>query len=334
MPHDHTPGEAPHHHGSATGQDHAAHGHGHDHGPGHAHHHHGMPEGADGERRLLIALAITAGFMLVEAAGGWFANSLALLADAGHMLTDAAALGLAWLAARMAHRPRDARRSYGYGRVQVLAAFANGIVLIAVVVAIVVEAAGRLADPAPVAGGLMMAIAAAGLVANLVAFRVLQGGDRNNLNLRGAALHVMGDLLGSIGALAAGAVILATGWTPIDPILSVLVSLLVLRSAWSILRESGHVLVEGSPDRIDEAALSAAIVAGVPDVVDVHHVHAWTLTPDRPIVTLHARLCQGADSDQAVAAVIRLLHERFGIEHATVQAEFEVCADVTTAPRH
>ncbi|WP_081689172.1 cation diffusion facilitator family transporter [Inquilinus limosus] len=333
MQHDHPPGEAPHTHGSAAGRGHAAHGHGpgHDHHPGH---HHGMPEGADGERRLLAALAITAGFMLLEAAGGWIANSLALLADAGHMLTDAAALALAWLAARMARRPRDARRSYGYGRVQVLAAFANGIVLLAVVVAIVVEAAGRLAAPAPVEGGLMMGIAAAGLVANLVAYRVLQGGDRTNLNLRGAALHVMGDLLGSIGALAAGAVILLTGWTPIDPILSVLVSLLVLRSAWAILRESGHVLVEGTPGGIDEAALTAAILAGVPAVIDVHHVHAWTLTPGRPIVTLHARLREGADSDQAIGAVTRLLRDRFGIDHATVQAEFEICADVAHAPRH
>ncbi|WP_437376417.1 cation diffusion facilitator family transporter [Inquilinus limosus] len=329
MPHDHPPGEAPHPHGSAAGHDHAAH----DHGPGRRHHH-GMPEGADGERRLLAALAITAGFMLLEAAGGWIANSLALLADAGHMLTDAAALALAWLAARMARRPRDARRSYGYGRVQVLAAFANGIVLLAVVIAIVVEAVGRLAAPAPVAGGLMMGIAAAGLVANLVAYRVLQGGDRTNLNLRGAALHVLGDLLGSIGALAAGAVILATGWTPIDPILSVLVSLLVLRSAWAILRESGHVLVEGTPDRIDEAALTEAILAGVPAVIDVHHVHAWTLTPGRPIVTLHARLREGADSDQAVGAVTRLLRDRFGVDHATVQAEFEICADTEAAPRH
>jgi cobalt-zinc-cadmium efflux system protein len=333
MPHDPAPGEAPHQHGPDSGHDHVAH----DHGPGqghHAGHQHGLPEGADGERRLLIALAITAGFMLVEAAGGWIANSLALLADAGHMLTDAAALALAWLAARMARRPRDARRSYGYGRVQVLAAFANGIVLLAVVVAIAVEAAGRLAAPAPVEGGLMIGIAAAGLVTNLVAFRVLQGGDRGNLNLRGAALHVMGDLLGSVGALAAGAVILLTGWTPIDPILSVVVSLLVLRSAWAILRESGHVLVEGAPDRVDEAVLAEAILAGVPAVIDVHHVHAWTLTPDRPIVTLHARLREGADSDQAIGAVTRLLRDRFGIDHATVQAEFEVCADVTHAPRH
>lgn len=331
MPHDHAAGAAPHEHGPGSGHDHA----GHDHGPGHHHgHHHGLPEGADGERRLLIALAITAGFMLVEAAGGWIANSLALLADAGHMLTDAAALAMAWLAARMARRPRDARRSYGYGRVQVLAAFANGIVLLAVVVAIVVEAAGRLAAPAPVEGGLMIGIAVAGLVANIVAFRVLQGGDRDNLNLRGAALHVMGDLLGSVGALAAGAVILLTGCTPVDPILSVLVSLLVLRSAWSILRESGHVLVEGSPGGIDEAALSAAILEEVPEVIDVHHVHAWTLTPDRPMVTLHAKLREGADCDQAVGAVTWLLRDRFGVGHATVQAEFEVCADVAAAPRY
>jgi len=299
---------------------------------GHHDHHHDRRGERVSPKPLVIALLITTGFMVIEVIGGLLTNSLALLADAGHMLTDAAALGFAWAAARLARRPVDARRSYGYGRVQVLAAFVNGLVLIAVVAGIAYGPAQRLFAPAPVDGGVMLAVAAAGLAANIAAFLVLHGGDRRNLNLRGAALHVAGDLLGSLGALVAGLVLLTTGWTPIDPILSVAVALLVLRSAWAIIREAGHVLVEGTPDRIEAAALRAAILAGVPEVIDVHHIHAWSLTPERPIVTLHARLRAGSDSDRAVAATVRLLKERFAVDHATVQVEYELCADLAPGP--
>jgi cobalt-zinc-cadmium efflux system protein len=301
--------------GLGRGRSHAGHGHG------------GLAAPDASERRIVAALAITLGFMVVEAAGGWLANSLALIADAGHMLTDSAALALALLAARLARRRSDARRSYGYARVPVLAAFVNGVALLAVVVWIAYEAARRLTDPDPIDAPLMMVVAALGLVANIVSFRILQGGSREDLNLRGAALHVMGDLLGSVGALAAAGVILATGWTPIDPILSVLVSLLVLRSAWSILSEATHVLLEGTPDLLSAAALGDALVGPVAGIEGVHHVHAWMLTPGKPIVTLHARLAAGTDSDRAIRAVEAVLRERFGVTHTTIQVEFGDCAE-------
>jgi cobalt-zinc-cadmium efflux system protein len=288
---------------------------------GHAHHHHA---GAH-ETRLLAAFGLTASFMLVELVGGLWAGSLALIADAGHMLTDAGALALAWAAARATRRPHDARRTYGYHRLEVLAAFVNGAVLVGVVAWILVEAASRLLAPAPVLGGPTLAIAVVGLLVNLAAFAVLHRGGSDNLNVRGAALHVMGDLLGSLAAIVAGAVILATGWTPIDPLLSILVALLVLRSAWFLLRRSGHILLEGAPDWLDEAELKAELRAAVPEVADVHHLHVWMLTPERPLMTLHARIAPEADPRRALAAISGFLGRRYGVDHATVQIEQEDC---------
>ena len=289
---------------------------------GHAHHHH---HAGAREARLLVAFGLTASFMLVELVGGLLAGSLALIADAGQMLTDAGALALAWGAARVSRRPNDARRTYGYHRLEVLAAFVNGAALIAVVAWIAVEAASRLLAPVPVLGGPTLAIAAVGLLVNLVAFAVLHGGGSENLNVRGAALHVLGDLLGSLAAIVAGAVILMTGWTPIDPLLSILVALLVLRSAWFLLRRSGHILLEGAPDWLDEAELRSGLHAAVPEVTDVHHVHVWMLTQERPLMTLHARIAPEADPRRALAAVSDFLKRRYGVDHATVQIEQEEC---------
>jgi cobalt-zinc-cadmium efflux system protein len=289
---------------------------------GHAHHHH---HAGAREARLLVAFGLTASFMLVELVGGLLAGSLALIADAGHMLTDAGALALAWGAARVSRRPNDARRTYGYHRLEVLAAFVNGAALIAVVAWIAVEAASRLLAPVPVLGGPTLVIAAVGLLVNLVAFAVLHGGGSENLNVRGAALHVLGDLLGSLAAIVAGAVILATGWTPIDPLLSILVALLVLRSAWLLLRRSGHILLEGAPDWLDEAELRSGLHAAVPEVTDVHHVHVWMLTQERPLMTLHARIAPEADPRLALAAISDFLKRRYGVDHATVQIEQEEC---------
>jgi cobalt-zinc-cadmium efflux system protein len=286
---------------------------------GHAHQSHAR------ESRLLAAFALTASFMLVELVGGLLAGSLALLADAGHMLTDAGALALAWGAARAARRPHDARRTYGYHRLEVLAAFVNGAVLIVVVAWIAVEAARRLLAPAPVLGGPTLAIAAIGLLVNLAACAVLHRGGTDNLNVRAAALHVLGDLLGSLAALIAGAVILATGWTPIDPLLSIFVALLVLRSAWFLLRHSGHILLEGAPGWLDEAELKAGLRDAVPEVADVHHVHVWMLTQERPLMTLHARIAPDADPRRALVAISEFLRRRYGVDHATVQIEQEDC---------
>ena len=201
----------------------------------------------DNMRRVVIALVLTGAFMIVEVIGGILSGSLALLADAGHMLTDTMALALAAVAFQVCKRPADAKLTYGYHRFQILAAFVNGLSLIFIVGWILFEAVDRFLDPTEVLGETMLVVAAAGLVVNLIAFAVLHGGDRENLNIRGAAIHVAGDLLGSVAAIAAALVIIYTGWTPIDPILSVAVAMLILRSAWVLVKRSSHVLLEGAP---------------------------------------------------------------------------------------
>jgi len=273
-------------------------------------------------------MLLTGGFMVVEVAGGLLSGSLALLADAGHMLTDAAALCFAWLAFRLAWRPADPRRSYGYHRFQILAAFLNGVVLIAIVVWIGIEAVQRLQAPVEILGPMMLAVAAVGLVVNLICFAILHGGNRENLNVRGALLHVLGDLLGSLAAIIAAVVIIVTGWTPIDPLLSLLVALLILRSAWLLVRQSTHVLLEGTPAEIDVSRLKSELVDGVEDVDDVHHVHVWTLASGKLVMTLHAHVCDGADAEDALRAILSICRERFGVAHVTVQIEHGRCLDV------
>jgi cobalt-zinc-cadmium efflux system protein len=295
---------------------------------GHSHQH----DEGDSERRVLLALLLTAGFMVVEVIGGLAAGSLALLADAGHMLTDTLSLALAFVAFRTGRWPHDSRRTYGYHRFQVLAAFVNGLTLVAIVGWIAIEAARRLFEPVEVLGGLMLAVALLGLAINVAAFAILHGGDRRNLNIRGAALHVLADLLGSVAAIVAAPVISLTGWMPIDPLLSLLVAALILRSAWILLRRSGHILLEGAPEWLDTDELREALVAAVPAVRDVHHVHVWMLTTERPLITLHARVASGVDQQEALSAIHRALTDRFGIEHATVQIEIgEACAPGTAA---
>lgn len=295
------------------------HGHSDEHGHDHAH------GAAVNERRIFWVMVLTAAFTVVEAAGGLYAGSLALLADAGHMVTDSAALALAWYAFRIARRPADPRRSFGYHRVQVLAAFVNGAVLIAVVIGIAVEAVRRLLAPIEILGGPMLLVGAAGLAVNIAVFALLRGGQEN-LNVRGAALHVLGDLLGSAAAIAAAAVILETGWTPIDPLLSVAVAALVLRSAWSLLRRSGHILLEGTPEWLDVEELRTSVSAAVPGVEDVHHVHVWSMTTERPLLTMHARVAEAADRENVLQALQSYLVERYGIGHTTIQIE-SVCLD-------
>lgn len=293
----------------------------HSHAHGHSHSHGGN------ETRLGIAAALTGLFMLAEVAGGIVSGSLALLADAGHMLTDFASLALAWFAFRLARRPSDWKRTYGFDRFQVLAAFVNGIALFVIAGWIVYEAWERLMSPSQVLGGLMLAVAAAGLVVNLLAFAVLHGADTNNLNIRGAALHVMGDLLGSVAAIVAAGVIMLTGWMPIDPLLSVLVALIILRSAWKVASEAGHILLEGAPHEIDARKIGPDLVANVPGVNDVHHLHVWSITQERQMVTLHAVTRRGIDPTKVIGGIKSRLKERFGLDHATVEIEHGRCAD-------
>lgn len=266
-------------------------------------------------------------FMIVEAAGGLIAGSLALLADAGHMVSDAAALGMSWIALRVGKRPADTVRSYGYRRIEVLVAFVNGCTLLVIAGWIVFEAVRRIAAPAPVLGGTMLAVAIAGLLANIVAFRVLNGGNRNSLNMRSAWLHVLGDLLGFVVAIIAATVILWTGWSPIDPMLSILVAALILKSAIEIVRSSAHILLEGTPPGLDLDMLRTDLAATVPTVAEVHHVHAWSLTAEQSLVTLHVRCSPDADPVSVIAAVSSRLKDRFGIAHSTIQIETTECPD-------
>jgi len=298
------------------------------------HEHRHAPEHDTGssERRLFWTLVLTGGYMVVQAAGGLLSGSLALLADSGHMLADVAALALAWVALRLARRPSDARRSYGYHRVQILAAYTNGVALFGVAAWIVVEALRRLQEPQPVLGGAMLAIAVVGLAVNVIGFLVLRGGDRRDLSMRAALLHVVGDMLGSGAAIAAAVVILATGWTPIDPLLSIFITLLILRSAIDVVRRSAHILMEGVPEGFLEEELKADLLREVPGVIGVHHVHAWLLSSERSVVTLHLQVQPGADSAAAVHAVKRRLLERHGIWHSTVQVEAGDCPDHTAGP--
>jgi cobalt-zinc-cadmium efflux system protein len=279
------------------------------------------------ETRLGIATVLTGGYMIAELIGGLLAGSLALLADAGHMGIDFASLLLAFIAFRIARRPANARWTYGYDRFQVLVAFANGVVLFFVAGWIVWEAGVRLLEPAPVAGSLMLWVAAGGLLVNIAAFFVLHGGDRENVNMRGALLHVMGDLLGSVGAIAAALIIIYTGWYPIDPLLSVFVSVIILGSAWRLVRDSGRILLEGAPAGLDSSAIGPALIASVPNVRDVHHVHVWSITEKMRAVTLHACMADGADAQGATRAIKKVLAEKFGLNHATVEIEYGECSD-------
>ncbi|MBK8173837.1 MAG: cation diffusion facilitator family transporter [Rhodospirillales bacterium] len=306
-----------------------SHHHDHAHSHGHAHAGHGAhgTRGADNERRIFLALLLTASFLIVEVVGGFLSGSLALLADAGHMLADVAALGLSFAAVRASRQPATLKHSYGLHRLQVLAAFINGATLIAITLWIAVEAAQRLFSPVPVFGGMMALVAAAGLAINIASFAILHGGDRHDLNVRGAALHVLGDLLGSVAAIVAAIVILATGWTPIDPILSVFVALLILRSAWSLVGRSFHVLMEGAPDGVDIGELRTALVGAVPGVNDIHHVHLWLLTPDQPLMTLHASIDADADHDDVLHKLRDVLRNDYDIRHVTIQIERIACLD-------
>ncbi|MDH3636934.1 MAG: cation diffusion facilitator family transporter [Gammaproteobacteria bacterium] len=288
----------------------------------HNHHTHNIDE-----RRLRWALILTAGFMVIEVVGGIISGSLALLADAGHMLTDSAALGMAWLAARWSRRPADELRSYGYHRLQILAAFVNGMGFIALVIWICIEAMARLFTPITVQGDVMLTVAAVGLLVNLVAFAILRGQHSENLNVRGAAVHVLGDLAGSVAAILAAVVILGTGWTPIDPLLSIFVALLILRSAWIVVRQSAHILLEGTPPDMDVALLRRTLTDAIPEIRDLHHVHVWSLTPERRLLTMHVDTEPSVDQAETLRRVKEILADRFGINHSTIQIESERCPD-------
>lgn len=287
-------------------------------------HSHSAPSG--NRSRLAAAFIVTALFMVAEVIGGLVSGSLALLADAGHMLTDAAALLVALLAVQFAQRKPNARHTFGLLRLTTLAAFVNAIALLVITVLIVWEAIERFYQPQPIAGGLMLSVAIAGLLANLLSFWLLhRGSEEKNLNVRAAALHVLGDLLGSVGAIAAAVIIMLTGWTPIDPILSLLVSLLVVRSAWSLLRESLHELLEGAPGHINADKLARELTRSIAEVRNVHHVHIWQVG-EKPVLTLHVQVIPPYDHDGLLQRIHQYLHQHYQIAHATVQMEYQPCS--------
>jgi cobalt-zinc-cadmium efflux system protein len=311
-----------HNHSRHQGHSHA-HGHGHGQGAG-------RDSGKLNARSLGWAALLTGGFMVAEAVAGVLSGSLALIADAGHMLADAASLALAWLAIWMSRKPPDQRRTYGSHRFQVLAAYSNGLTLFFIAIAVTWEAVSRLREPTPVLGGPMLVVAILGLAVNVVAFLVLHGAESKDLNVKGAILHVVGDMLGSVAAMVAAVVILWTGWTPIDPLLSVLVALIILRSAWFLVRESGHILLEGAPDHLDIDQIRSDLETAIPGVENVHHVHAWSLTQDKPMLTLHARVVDLSDGEHITHAIRLRLLERYGVDHVTVQIEGARCVDGTS----
>ena len=288
---------------------------------------HGHGGQADNMRRIFWALVLTGGFMLAEIVGAVISGSLALLADAAHMLVDTVALLFAWIAFKLSGRPADQSRTYGYHRFPVLAAFTNGISLLFIVGWIFTEAADRLINPTEVLAGPMLAVAVLGLVVNVAAYRVLYGADRTNLNVRGALLHIWGDMLGSAAAVGAAVVIMTTGWMQIDPLLSILVGLIVLRSALTLLRDAAHILLEGVPRQLDVREIGPDLVANIAVVEDIHHVHAWSLSQERSLLTLHARIVRDANPDSAIADIHARLASRFGIRHVTVQIELGGCTD-------
>jgi cobalt-zinc-cadmium efflux system protein len=309
-PHSHEPGRHEHDGDGHHGHDHAGHGHSH------------APEVMAGNKgRVLVAIVLTCSFMLVEVAGGLLTGSLALLADAGHMLTDSVALILAYVAYSVSERPGTSRMTYGFDRLKILVAYTNGLAVLAIALWIVLEALDRLSTPSEVLGAPMLIIAAIGLLLNVVVFFVLNGGDKGSLNLRAAILHVIGDLLGSVAAIAAALIILVTGWLPADPLLSVLVAALLVASAWRLIRESGLILLEAAPTHVDRNAVAGDLAAHVGGVADIHHMHIWTLDGRQLMATLHARLKPGADAEMSIGAIKARLKEIHGIDHATVEVE-------------
>jgi cobalt-zinc-cadmium efflux system protein len=282
--------------------------------------------------RLAFAFALTLSMLVVEGVGGWWSGSLALLADAAHMLVDAGALALAWGAALLALKPADARRSYGYGRMEVLAGFVNALVQVLLVIAIVYEAIRRLLAPEGIhiQSTVMLVVAVIGLAVNGVVLRSLHvhGHAHDDLNTAGARLHVFGDLLGSIATVVAALLVRYLDWAWADPLLSLVVSLLILRGAFVLLRRSSHILLEGVPDGLATDDVRAALAHADPAIVEVHHLHVWQLASGVRMATLHARVCEGGNAQRALRAIQGVLRERFAIGHATVQIESAECVDV------
>jgi cobalt-zinc-cadmium efflux system protein len=297
-------------------------------GGGGAPHQHLSARAERGRRRLLIVLALTALYMVAEAFGGWFTGSLALLADAGHMLTDVAALALALMAVWFGARPATPRKTFGYHRLEILAALVNGVALVVMALLIFYQAYERWHDPRPVESNLMIVVAVGGLLVNLACAWLLHGDHHDDLNLHGAWLHIMGDALGSVGAIIAGVLMSAYGWYRADALFSAGIALLIVWSSWHLIRESTNVLLEGTPAHINLASVEEAIrtTAGVEGV---HDLHVWTITSGRDALSAHVVHAHTVVQPELLKELRVKLHDRFGVDHLTLQMETEDFEDET-----
>jgi len=302
----------------SAGHDQAGHSHG---SGGHSHNH---AAGAN-SKMLSIALALTATFLIVELVGAYLFNSLALLSDAAHMFTDAAALAIALAAVKIGQRPADERRTFGYRRFEILAAAFNALLLFAVAAFVLWEGISRLMVAQPVESGGMLVVAVAGLVVNLIAMRLLSASKDKSLNIKGAYLEVWADMLGSAGVVAAALIIMATGWTWVDPIVAIAIGLWVLPRTWVLLKDTTQILLEGVPAHIELGEVRAAL-AGAPGVAGVHDLHVWSMSSDDVSLSAHIVLAEGAEAETVRRGVAAILHDRFKIEHATIQTEREACS--------
>jgi cobalt-zinc-cadmium efflux system protein len=289
-------------------------------GAHHGHHHEHDRRGAGKQTRLKIALVLTFAYMLAEAVGGWLVNSLALLADAGHMLTDVAALSLTLLAVWFASRPATAKKTFGYYRLEILAAFVNGVALVLISLFVIYEAYERWSAPPEIKGASLTVIAAGGLLVNIVCAYILHGDHQHDLNMRAAWLHVIGDALGSVTAIVAGVLIIAFGWLWADAACSVLISLIIVFSAWNLIRESVNVLLEGTPAHINLAAVEDEILE-TEGVNGIHDLHIWTITSGLEALSAHVSHDEGIVQAELLKNLRQRLHDKFGIDHLTIQME-------------
>ncbi|QKX02586.1 cation diffusion facilitator family transporter [Wolbachia endosymbiont of Dirofilaria (Dirofilaria) immitis] len=278
-------------------------------------------------RRLIHSIIIVAITMFMEVIGGIISHSLALLSDAGHMLIDLFALVLSWIAHKFSTKKSDLQRSYGYHRLQIIAAFVNGLTLFFISVIIIIESIKRFIFPVNIEWGIMLIVATLGLIANIIVFFILHSKCESNINIKSAVLHVIGDILGSIAAIFASMVIMLTGWQVVDPILSVFVSIVILNSGYKILKSSCHVLLEGTPEGVSAEGIKSEIVSKLPEVIDVHHIHAWSLSDNYFIITMHAKVRQDAQHTDILYEIKKILLSEFEIAHSTVEIEYDECAD-------
>lgn len=278
-------------------------------------------------KRLIYSIIIIAATMLIEVIGGIISHSLALLSDAGHVFTDLLALILSWLASKFSIKKSDLQRSYGYHRLQIIAAFVNGLTLFFIAIIIVVESIKRFFVPINVEWQVMLGVAIFGLISNILVFFILHNKCENNINIKSAVLHVMGDILGSIAAILASLIIMFTGWQLADPILSIFVSIIILNSGYKIIKNSSHILLEGTPECISTEKIKSEIMSELRDVTDVHHIHVWSLSDSYFIITMHVRIQQSINHYDTLYHVKKILLDKFNIKHSTIEIEYNQCAD-------